>query len=511
MEPALRLKKLSIIDICLGALLVCVFLVPFLVLVKEILPTVFEVFHDVLFFALLGKSVFFTMLQAALSALVSMALALLIALVFFSNVRWSHGWWGRALRSLGLFSFSMPGAVWGFLVLFLAWKIPMLPSQGVFALVFAHVLGFTAFVGMSLLAQLESWASAGGTLEIQTARSLGASTPALVRRIIFPVIRGSLKSYFVLVLIWSFSAFSTVLLLAGAPSRSSPEVLLFSALSLEGVGARVAVLFVLQLAVGLAASRFLRARANTNLFDLGVEQKKTKDARMVWPVWLVGLAFACFALLGLPWLLVVWQGLAGMGYLKDLWGAIMGSLVLVVLFGLVSWWIQRALVLSAAVFRCNLILFIGISPVMLLCSWMALPVERILAGQSWLQLPLCALALSAASMPWWALVLDRQLRGLRGTQSDVAQSLGCPESQIPRVLGLRTTADTRRRFLLLGGVAALGDLGASSLLVSDWPLMALELRRLAARYEFQATGSLILVAMVLVLMAVWVDRRMVRE
>jgi len=215
-------------------------------------------------------SIRFTILQAGLSALISVAVAVPLARALMRR-----RFVGREIMiSLLGAPFLLPSivavlgllAIWGRSGIVSdalgAFGLGPLDIYGLNGVVLAHV-----FFNLPLAARmlLQGWQAVPAE-QFQLAAQLGLTPRARSRLIEMPVLRGAAPSALLVIFMLCMSSFAVALALGGGPKSSTIELAIYQALRFEFDLAAAAQLAIVQLAIGLAAATFAFRFAKTTRF-----------------------------------------------------------------------------------------------------------------------------------------------------------------------------------------------------------------------------------------------------
>jgi thiamine transport system permease protein len=270
----------------------------------------------------------FTTIQALLSALLSVGLALPVARALARRTHFP----GRTLllRLFGL-PMVMPAIVAVFAIVTLygesGWLHRLAAGAGLplgsflyglGGILIAHVFFNMPFAARTLLAGLESVPGESWRLASQ----LGMRSAQVFRLIEFPALRASLASTAGLVFMLCFASFAVTLTLGGGPRWASLEAAIYEALRFDFDPPRAAVLALLQLAISgclLLALYRLMAPAPVSP-GIGRPQPRPDVAGRGGMIWDAGVLILAALYVGLPVLAVVIAGLAGsLGLVLGAW------------------------------------------------------------------------------------------------------------------------------------------------------------------------------------------------
>lgn len=453
----------------------------------------------------------FTVLQASLSALVSVALAVpvaralarrrfpgrgalvallgapfllpvVVAVVGMLSVYGRQGLVNQALTALGLPGFSIFGL------------------QGV---VLAHVF-FNLPLATRLL--LNGWASIPSE-RFRLAETLGLPPAAQFRHIEGPMLRALLPGALLLVFLLCLTSFVVALILGGGPRATTLELAIYQALRLDYDLGRAAVLAGAQFALCALAVGLAGRWAAAPLLGTGLDRVAVPGAPGGWRRWGDAAAVALVTLfLCLPLLSVAW---AGIGRLADLpapvWQAALRSLVMaLVSAGLASaaglvlalaaarhpaGWFRRGIDLAAMLpmAASGMVLGTGL--------FLAL---RPLAAPEVLALPVTVLVNAVLALPFLYRLLLPQAQALEADYGRLCATLGLSGAARLRHVTLPRLARPLGLGTGIAAALAMGDLGVIALFAGpDTATLPLMVQRLAGAYRMDqaAAASLLLVGL----------------
>jgi len=442
------------------------------------------------FWQILARSIALNGLQAFLSATISVASGLALgSLIGMSNGRFLS----RGLRFIGMFSFALPGMTVALLVLdwHRAWA--GVPSDGLGALVLAHLVLNGAFVAAALDARVRSWRSGGGNEIWESAALLGARRFAWLSVALGPLWREIIRSFFPLIFFYSFSAFATVLILGGLQGYASPEVLLFSSLQNDFRYSAIFVYSLVQFGVAVLAYRLVVT--NARALDLGTGRgRPLPTLRAPFP----GVVAVLLAAFAFP---VAWLFIAPLRLLfsskfevpEDLIAALTNSAMLAGFACLSMAVLFLAMVFARSPARRLWRGLLGVSATLFLSGWLFCGWDRWLDAHPVGQLAAAGFLLALLQLPLAALWAEERWRGLPRAELEAAWLMGASSWGTARFVVLPHFSDVFERMLLLTGLYAVGDIAISSLFIHDQELLSTFLRRTAARYDFSSTQWLLLV------------------
>ncbi len=465
----------------------------------------------------------FTVMQAALSAGLSVALAVPVARALARRRFVGR----RFLVALMGAPFILPVivAVLGLLVVFgrngwisdalalAGW--PRLNIYGLRGVVLAHVF-FNLPLAVRLL--LQGWQGVPAE-RFQLAASLGFGAWAMWRHVEAPLLRRVLPGALVVIFLVCVTSFAVVLALGGGPRATTVELAIYQAVRFDFDLGKAAVLALMQVALAGAAALALLAVHVPAPAAGGLDRVVARFdgrgalARALDAAWIALAA----ALLLLPLAPVVARGAAGLAGLPGVvWLAagrsllVAGGSVAVALglalpmaFGVQALAGRRLwrglvegagyLVISASPLVMGLGLFILVYP------W---------ADPSGLALPLTAVVNAAMALPFMLRVLIPAVAEIEAQYGRLADSLGLVGWQRLRLLHL---VRLRRPLGFAAGLAAalsMGDLGVIALFSDgERATLPLQLYRLMAAYRMDQAAAAALLLLGLALALFWLFAR----
>ncbi|HEX9859248.1 MAG TPA: thiamine/thiamine pyrophosphate ABC transporter permease ThiP [Paracoccaceae bacterium] len=448
----------------------------------------------------------FTLLQAVLSALISVGLAVPVARALFRRRFAGRG----ALIALLGAPFLLPVivAVLGLLAVFgraglinrglEALGLPPVSIYGLHGVVLAHV-----FLNMPLAVRmiLQGWQAIPGE-RFRLAASLGFGPRACLRHLEVPMLRGVLPGALLAVFTICLTSFAVALTLGGGPRATTVELAIYQALRFEFDLPRAALLAAVQFglcaaAVGLAG--WLTVPAG---FGAGMGRPGEVCAPGGWRrgADVLGIALAAGFVI-LPLLAVVARGAPGLGDLPlSVWQATARSIMVALVSCTLA--VSGGLVLALAVASGRRGYELA-AMLPLAASSLVLGTGLFLAVHPWVNparvaLPVTMLVNAALSLPFAFRILLPEARGIEADYGRLAEALG-----LRGVARLRwvTLPRLRRPLGFAAGVCAalaMGDLGVIALFASEsgatLPLLVQRLMG-AYRMETAAAAALLLVSL----------------
>lgn len=447
----------------------------------------------------------FTVVQAALSAVISCALAVPLARAL---MRRRFPGRGALLTLLGA-PFLLPTivAVLGIVTVFgrsgwisAAVGAPF-PLYGLTGVLLAHVF-FNLPLATRILAQ--GWQSIPAE-RLRLAATLGLPPLARFRHIEAPMLRAQLPGAALAIFLVCLTSFVVALTLGGGPSATTVELAIYQALRFDFEPGHAAALAMVQAGMATLA---VWASARVTLPDgmgagldrapLAERHGRGRDALVI------GLATVFLAL---PLVAVLAEGLAGLGALPaQVWPAAGRSVLVAVLAAALSLGAALPLALAAAR-RSRLAELVAMAPMVasglvLGTGWFLL--VRPFARPEDLALPATILANALMALPFLMRLLLPEARRLQADYDRLARATGLRGLARLRFLTLPRLA---RPLGLGAGIAAalsMGDLGTIALFADqDQATLPLVVQRLAGAYRMEAASgaALLLVALSMTLFA----------
>ncbi|MBJ2152382.1 thiamine/thiamine pyrophosphate ABC transporter permease ThiP [Paracoccus sp. IB05] len=449
----------------------------------------------------------FTLLQAGLSALISVALAVpvakalarrrfplrgllitlmgapfllpvIVAVIGLITVFGRSGWVNAGLATLGLPGFSI---------------------YGLHGVVIAHV-----FLNLPLAVRmiLQAWVSVPSE-RFRLAASLGFRPRDIARHIERPMLASVLPGALATVFAICLTSFAVALTLGGGPRATTLELAIYQAIRFEFDLGDAAGLSLIQTGIGAFAALLAWRLASAPGFGAGLDRALPLPAPAGWrrladAGWL--LLAAAFLLL--PLLALILRGLPGLAELPpSLWGASLRSVLVALISTLVT--VAAGLTLALGVARSrsrrmelNAVLPLAVSGLVLGTGLFL--IARPFASPGQLALPVTVLVNAVMALPFVYRLLITDARALEADYGRLAASLDLQGVARLRYLTLPRLA---RPLGFAAGVAAalsMGDLGVIALFASGQeatlPLLVQQLMG-AYRTEAAAAAALVLITL----------------
>jgi len=446
----------------------------------------------------------FTLLQASLSALISVALAVPLAKALARRA-----FFGRGLMvSLLGAPFLLPSivavlgllAIWGrsgvFSDMLALVGLGPLDIYGLNGVLLAHVF-FNLPLATRML--LQGWQAVPAE-HYRLAAQLDLAPHARFALFDMPVLRGAAPSALLVIFMLCMSSFAVVLALGGGPKASTIELAIYQALRFEFDLASAAQLAIVQLIIGLSAAALAFHFGKAARFGGGLGAPFQNWDERRGPKLLDGAVLMLAALfVGLPLLAILVKGLGGLAALPSgLWAAFGVSLGVVAASTLLALGLSLALaqlietskrggaielltllLLATSPFVIGTGLFIIINP---------------FASPFALALPITALVNAALALPIMLRILRPALSRVQQDYGQLAEGLGLSGWARFRLL---TFPQIRSELGFATGLAAalsMGDLGVITLFAPpDVQTLPLLMYRLMGSYQMEAAAGVALV------------------
>ena len=456
----------------------------------------------------------FTVWQAVLSAVFSVALAIpvaralarrrfagrealvillgapfilpvIVAVLGLLTVFGRNGWASQGLEALGL---------------------PALSIYGLTGVVLAHVF-FNLPLATRML--LQGWQTIPAE-RFRLAAQLRLTPWAVFRTLEWPLIRQVLPGAAALIFVLCLTSFAVALTLGGGPRATTVELAIYQAFRFDFDLGRAALLSLVQL--GLAGAAAVAALSLIPALSLGGGLDRPQDrwdARGGWQRLGDGAMIAlAAAFLLLPLLAVVLRGLPGLADLPPgVWQAVRASLITsalsVVIFAalalpMAGWIASRR---RGGVEALGL-LGLAASPLMIGTGWFI--VINPLADPADLALPVTALVNALMALPFGLRILVPRLRDTLRDYGRLSETLGMRGWPLWRWLILPRLAPQIGFATGLAGALSMGDLGVIALFAdAERATLPLQMYRLMGAYRMEAAAGAALLLLVMALGIFW--------
>ncbi|MDT8857730.1 thiamine/thiamine pyrophosphate ABC transporter permease ThiP [Paracoccaceae bacterium Fryx2] len=455
----------------------------------------------------------FTLVQAALSAVVSVALAVPVARAL---ARRRFAGRGAVVALLGApFLLPVIVAVLGVLAIFgragwlsqglMAVGLPPLSIYGLHGVVLAHV-----FFNMPLAVRmiLQGWQAIPAE-RLRLAASLGFGPGAIWRHLEAPMLRAVLPGVAAMIFAICLTSFAVALTLGGGPAATTVELAIYQALRFEFDLPRAAALSAVQVglcavAVALAARLALPAG-----FGAGLDRVADWPARAGGWRWVMdGLVIgAAVVFVALPLVAVARQGVPGLaGLPPQVWAAAGRSLAVALASGALA--VGGALVLALAVAQgrrgYELAAMLPLAASALVLGTGLFVIVQPFVSPARVALPVTVAVNAALFLPFAFRILLPEARSLQADHGRLAQALGL--GVLARLRWV-TLPRLRRPLGFAAGVAAalsMGDLGVIVLFAGEQgATLPLLVQRLMGAYRMESAAAAALLLVVLSFVLFW--------
>jgi len=463
----------------------------------------------------------FTLWQAVLSALFSVALAIPVARALAQR-----SFPGRGLLVLLLgapFIVPVIVAVLGLLAIFgrngwlntglAALGLPEVSIYGPHGVVLAHVF-FNAPLATRLI--LQGWTAVPAE-QFRLAAQLRLGPGAIWRTLEWPILRQVVPGAFALVFVICLTSFAVALTLGGGPRATTIELAIFQAFRFDFDLARASVLSLIQLGVATGAAALalwilppLAVQRGLDRppqrWDGGARWQKALDA-----FWIILVAL----FLLLPLASVIWAGLRGLAEvppvawraaLTSLWVAVLSTFVLLALALPMTAWLAG---LRRGAWEGVSVLGLATSPLMIGTGWFILLFPYVDPAR--LAVPVTALVNALMALPFAIRILLPPMRQVLQDYTRLSLGLGLRGGAFWRLVLLPRVRAPLGFAAGLTAALSVGDLGVIALFADpDFATLPLQMYRLMGRYQIEAAAGAALILLVMALALFWICDRVGR-
>lgn len=454
----------------------------------------------------------FTVLQATLSALFSVLLAVPVARALARRQFIGRG---LLITVMGApFILPVIVAVLGLLTVFgrsgfvnqaLIWAgLPLFQIYGLHGVVLAHVF-FNLPLATRLL--LQGWQGIPAE-RFRLAASLGFTPLDVFRQLELPMLRNTLPGAAMVIFAICLSSFAVALTLGGGPRATTVELAIYQAFRFDFDLGRAAVLAMIQMALVTLAAVLVLRLGRMESFGRGMDRPARRWEAENWPLRCLDMAVivAAAVFILLPLGAVVWRGLPGAMELPvQVWRAAWVSIVMALASTLVA--VALALALAhLALYHRRIeavgLLGIAASP-FVIGTGLFLLINPFSDPARW-AFVVTALVNALAALPFALRVLIPSLRDVIRDFGPLADSLGLTGFARLRWLVLPRL---RRPLGFAAGLAAalsMGDLGVIALFADpERATLPLQILRLMGAYRMEAAAGAGLLLLMLSLALFW--------
>lgn len=449
----------------------------------------------------------FTLIQAGLSALFSVGLAVPIARALARRRFWGRG----ALITLMGAPFLLPVivAVLGLLAIFgrsgvlnqglALLGLPEISVYGLHGVVLAHV-----FLNLPLAARmlLQGWQSIPAE-RFRLAESLDFAPKDSFWHLEWPMLRRVLPGALATVFAVCLTSFAVALTLGGGPKATTLELAIYQAVRFEFDLAHAAGVSLLQVLLGGASAFAAWSLAKDPGFGAGLDRQIFPQAPDGWRKLGDFTALILVALfLASPLLAVLWRGVLGLAELPpQVWQAALRSVGMAVASAVLT--VSLALILAKAAARRKSRLYEMVAVLPLAASGLVLGVGLFLILQPYVSVAKLALPVTAGvnilmALPFAFRVILPEARLLRADYGRLAASLDLTGFARFRWLVLPRLARPIGFAAGLAAALSMGDLGVIALFSSENNVtLPLIVQQLMGSYRTTASWGAALVLVVL--------------
>ncbi|MEM6676762.1 MAG: thiamine/thiamine pyrophosphate ABC transporter permease ThiP [Pseudomonadota bacterium] len=446
----------------------------------------------------------FTVWQAALSAFLSVALAIPVARALARRSFWGRG----TLIALMGAPFILPVivAILGLLSIFggngllnrigAPLGLPRLDIYGIHGVILAHVF-FNLPLAVRLL--LQGWLSIPAE-RFRLAASLGAPVWRLLE---VPMLRRICPGAFAVIFVICLGTFAVALTLGGGPRSTTVELAIYQAFRFDFDLGKAATLALMQLALGLGAGLLALRLAPDDGFGAGLDRAmpRWQGASAIQRLMdALAIALAAAFLLA-PLASVVLAGLPGLPLLPpQVWAATARSLVLAL--GATALTLALALMLLNRAGEAVALLGIAISGLVLGTGYFLL-LQPLIRPAS-VALPVTLVVNALMALPFVLRILRPAMDDVRADYGRLAASLGLRGWALWRLVYLPRL---RRPLGFAAGLTAalsMGDLGVITLFSNgEDATLPLQIYRLMGSYQMESAEGAALLLLAISLGLFW--------
>ncbi|WP_299281729.1 thiamine/thiamine pyrophosphate ABC transporter permease ThiP [uncultured Tateyamaria sp.] len=454
----------------------------------------------------------FTVWQATLSALFSVAFAIPVARAL---ARRRFAGRGLLVTLLGApFILPVIVAVLGLLAVFgragwvsqgLGWLgLPPLSIYGLTGVVLAHV-----FFNMPLATRLilQGWQTIPAE-QFRLVGQLGLPPAVVFRTLEWPVLRQVVPGALALVFVICLTSFAVALTLGGGPRATTLELAIYQAFRFDFDLGRAAILSLVQLAVAGGAAVIALWVLPPIVLQTGRDRQVQRwDARGLWPLDTMWIGLAAGFLL-LPLGAVVVSGLIGLGQMPasvwsstwtSAWVATLSAALLIALALSIAAWLAQARWGGAEALT---LLGLAASPLMIGTGWFILIYPW--AAPVRFALPVTALVNAMIALPFAVRILLPAMRQVFVDYGRLSASLGLHGLALWRIVLLPRIRPQLGFAAGLGAALSVGDLGVVTLFADpEVATLPLQMYRLMGSYQTNAASGAALILLGLALGMFW--------
>ncbi len=461
----------------------------------------------------------FTLLQATLSALISILLAIPVARAL---ARRTFPGRGLLVALLGApFLLPVIVAVIGLLIVWgrAGWISDLIGTPisiyGLGGVLLAHV-----FFNLPLVTRLllQGWGQIPAE-HFRLVSQLGFRPAQVFQHLEWPMLRSVLPGAFLLVFLLCTTSFAVALTLGGGPRATTIELAIYEAVRFSFDLSRAAILSLIQFAVcGVIAALSLLISLSTGFSNSNLISTSRWDARRRSQRTLDTISILLVTLFLLtPLLALVLRGLAGLGDLPPLGRAIMTSLMIALgstaftsltALALAQWIDHMRAAKNQLAFLSEGVSLLTISTSPFVLGTGVFLLIRSVANPFDFALPVTALVNATVALPITLRVLLPALEQSRLTHGRLGESLSITGWTRFRLITWPTIRAPLGYAAGISAALSMGDLGVITLFAPpDMETLPLLMYRLMGSYQTQAAASVALILIVLTLALFWLFDR----
>ncbi|QRF65524.1 thiamine/thiamine pyrophosphate ABC transporter permease ThiP [Ponticoccus alexandrii] len=452
----------------------------------------------------------FTLVQAVLSAGVSVALAVPVAKAFARQRFWGRG----LLVALMGAPFILPVivAVMGLIAVFgrnglvngvlSTLGLPVFDVYGLHGVVLAHVF-FNLPLATRML--LQGWLAIPSE-RFRLAASLGLGARARVRVLDWPMIRRVAPGAFAVIFVICLTSFAVALTLGGGPRATTVELAIYQSMRFDFDLGRAAALALVQLALGLGAGVLALQASRVAGFGTGLDRPLPLSAGgLCTRAWDAGWLILAAAFLLVPLASVVLRGLPGLVQLgPDTWRAAGHSLMLAL--GSTALCLLWALPLTTRRGELWALMSIAISPLVLGTGLFLM--LRPYVNPFSMALPVTGLINALMALPFALRILTPEAEAVARDYGRLRASLRMTPLAWLRLVWLPRLRRPLGFAAGLTAALAMGDLGVIALFADpDRATLPLQVYRLMGAYRMEAAAGAALLLLMFSLGLFWIFDR----
>ena len=378
-------------------------------------------------------------------------------------------------------------------------------------IVFSHVLWSCFFIANQVVQRSRQDLNGKGSRLLLVALNSGARPTRAAFAALRPAIFYELKQWAPLVFSWSFTSFSTVLLLGNGPQHATPEVMLYFTLMNDLSPARILVLLGVNLTLQFIIFFRLIFSKKSEYTNFSTHSGDGFSKPFVHNLF----TYLGAAISTIPLILIGRLALSSFSKIphSDL-SLILNSLLPSIAYSMISaifvTLLTLALIASPSSLRKKCFFLFALSPTLVSAVW----IDSAFSDWLW-QRPLesflfCSALLATLQIPLAAFWLNQELGRLSERSLKRAQSLGLTPAKTYWHFLIPACLPTIKKLFFYCFVIALGEVAIATVWLSSWPNLALLSRRFSENYSFSSASLIfslnLLIALVLYVLLFGIQR-----